>query len=100
MSRQTISKARAKEILQGLINRIEGLKALHAAHEQFNRWKRDTEVAIENIFSSDSRHIKDFQRITYWPPPPIAVVARRDGTVWPPRKDPKPYYLGGLIDAK
>lgn len=100
MSSRRISKARAKEILQGLIDKIEGLKEFHAGHEQFERWKRDTEVAIENIFPPESRHIKDFKRITYRAPPVRYASAGRDGTVWPPRQPDKPYYLGGLNQAK
>jgi pyrimidine deaminase RibD-like protein len=100
MSTSKIPKARAKEILQGLIDKIEDLRGWHDGSEQFTRWRRDTEVAIEKIFSSDSRHIKEFRSISYWPPPPMAVVARRDGTIWPPPPNPKPYYLAGLNEAK
>lgn len=100
MAAGRISKTRAKEILQGLVDKIEGLKTFHDDHEQFTRWKRDTGVAIEKIFSTDSRHIKEFRAITYWPPAPIAVVARKDGTTWPPPPDPRPYYLAGLNEAK
>ena len=33
----------------------------------FTKWKRDTEVAIERIFSPDSRNINDFKNIRYSP---------------------------------
>jgi pyrimidine deaminase RibD-like protein len=30
----------------------------------------------------------------------MGAVARRDGTIWPSPRDPKPYYLSGLNKAK
>jgi hypothetical protein len=33
----------------------------------FKKWKRDTEVTIEFIFSKDTRHIQDFYNIQYEP---------------------------------
>jgi hypothetical protein len=32
---------------------------------EFKRWKRNTEVAIENIFGTESRHLKDFDAISF-----------------------------------
>ena len=34
---------------------------------EFDKWHRDTEVAIERVFGEDSRHIRDFTNIVYEP---------------------------------
>jgi hypothetical protein len=31
----------------------------------FKKWKRDTEVLIENVFGYNNRHIKDFNSLRY-----------------------------------
>ena len=33
--------------------------------KEFKKWQRDTEVAIENIFGQESRHVADFTSIRY-----------------------------------
>lgn len=52
--------------LQKLIGAIDGLKAGRRHSDDFEKWKRDVEVAIEQIFPKDSRHLKDLS-ISYYP---------------------------------
>lgn len=37
------------------------------SHADFVEWRRNTEVAIERIFGDESRHARDFGKITYAP---------------------------------
>lgn len=39
----------------------------HVDSETFVQWRRDTLVAIGYIFGQDSRHINDFEKISYLP---------------------------------
>ncbi len=45
----------------------ERLKTQPRFSPEFTKWKRDTEVVIENIFGTDTRHLKDFREISYRP---------------------------------
>ena len=47
---------------------IQRLKTLPRRSQDFQRWSRNTEVAILNTFEGQSRHIKDFNKIRYSPP--------------------------------
>ncbi len=60
-------KAFALSQLQKLIKRIAKLKAGQPHTNQFKKWKRDAEVAIGNIFPQNSRHLKDFGSVDYYP---------------------------------
>ena len=62
-----MEKERAKRILNALIERSVKLQKIPRDSPQFEKWKRDTRVAITNIFGSDTAHIKDFNRITFTP---------------------------------
>lgn len=46
--------------------KIRGLNDLTRSPE-FTKWRRDTEVAIERIFGTETRHIRDFKEIHYSP---------------------------------
>ena len=59
------SKARAKEILQRVLDSMPGLHGLSADSQAFIKWHRDTRVAIENIFGQNSNNAKDFNNIKY-----------------------------------
>ena len=61
------SKAQAKKRLQNALEAIPELVKMHYASPEFNRWKRNTEIAIENTFASKGRHIADF-KATITPP--------------------------------
>lgn len=47
-----------KQVGENLVNTKRG-------SQDFKKWRRDTEVAIERIFGEDTRHLKDFQKIRY-----------------------------------
>jgi hypothetical protein len=58
-----------KEIAIDKVNRkideIENLKTLEIESMEFKKWHRDTEVLIEKLFGENSRHINDFNNISY-----------------------------------
>jgi hypothetical protein len=60
-------KTRAISQLQKLITIIDTLKVGRPYSNEFNKWKRDVEVAIEKIFPQDPRNLKDFHDIGYYP---------------------------------
>lgn len=53
--------------LETLINRLDSLLPYQYKGDKsdFNKWYRDTEVAIEKIFGDKTRHIKDFTNIHF-----------------------------------
>lgn len=55
------SKAQAKNRLQNGLDAIPDLMQMSYSSTDFDRWKRNTEVAIENTFPSKQRHIADFK---------------------------------------
>jgi predicted nucleotide-binding protein len=60
-----MKKQKAIIKLESLIEPIENLKKQESHGQEFKKWKRDTEIAIERIFDKNSRHIKDFGDIRY-----------------------------------
>lgn len=95
-----IPKVRAKELLQKSIDTIADLEKHFAGSDEFVRWKRMTEVNIAHIFPAGERHLDDFKKISYSPAPPIAASVGRDGRIYPPPPDPKPFYQVGLKRAR
>jgi len=91
-----VSKDKAMGLLQKAIKRISEIKELHVVEPKFTKWKRDTEVTIENVFSKDSRHLSDFINISYTPPP-IQFLAAGQPT---PKQNYRGYYLAGLNEAE
>jgi hypothetical protein len=63
-------------LLQRRIGLLEDLKAKRRFPHEFEKWHRDTEIAIENIFGDNSRHVEDFTSIHY--DLPIASTATPD----------------------
>ena len=55
------SKTKAKIRLQNALDAIPGLMQISYSSTDFNRWKRNTEIAIENTFPSKQRHMSDFK---------------------------------------
>ena len=53
--------------LENLKERAKPLLNMRSDSQEFNKWHRDTEVAIENIFGIGTRHSKDFKKIRYSP---------------------------------
>ncbi|MDA3886908.1 MAG: hypothetical protein PF638_15070 [Candidatus Delongbacteria bacterium] len=60
-----MEKLKAIKKLESLIEPIENLKKQKSHGQEFKKWRRDTEIAIERIFDKNSRHIKDFGDIRY-----------------------------------
>ena len=53
--------------LQEHIKALKSLSARKANDPEFKKWCRDTEVAIEHIFGTDTRHVRDFRGISFTP---------------------------------
>jgi hypothetical protein len=60
-----LSKTDAVAKIQLQINAIAPLRPQPRFSLDFKLWQRNTEIAIEKIFGSDTRHIKDFTSISY-----------------------------------
>ena len=60
-------KSKSIERLQRALNAILELRVRRHDSPEFEKWRRDTEVAIANTFGRDSRHIQDFVEIQYTP---------------------------------
>ncbi len=58
---------KAKSLLQELIEKSRSFPYREKFSPEWNAWQRETEVAIERIFSTDSRNLKDFSDISYSP---------------------------------
>ena len=55
------------ERLQGALDTIDQLKQQPRHSPQFQKWCRDTEVAISNTFGDKPQYVKDFTGIEYSP---------------------------------
>ncbi|BAZ51710.1 hypothetical protein NIES4103_43680 [Nostoc sp. NIES-4103] len=62
-----MTKEKAISILKRQIKIIDSLKSEHSFSTNFKKWQRDTEIAIERIFGSNTRHLQDFNKIEYIP---------------------------------
>lgn len=60
-----MNKDVAIEKLETLKNRANPLTKLYKKNEDFEKWHRDSRVAIENIFGKDSSQLEDFTDISY-----------------------------------
>ena len=58
-------KEKSIEKINFLISSVEELKRMERGGAKFKKWIRDTQVALEHIFGKESRHITDFNRISY-----------------------------------
>jgi hypothetical protein len=56
---------KAKQILTGQIEEARSLQNGLRFSPEFNKWHRDTGVAIERIFGKGGRHLEEFNNITY-----------------------------------
>lgn len=62
-----LDKARAKNLLQRYLDKIPALRQSSVDSQEFTKWRRDTRVAIENVFGQNSSNAKDFNSINYIP---------------------------------
>ncbi|MBR0572629.1 MULTISPECIES: hypothetical protein [Pasteurellaceae] len=60
-----MKKEKAIELLQKQINLIDGIKQKQRFSQEYKKWYRDTEIIIEKIFGDNTRHLKDFDKISY-----------------------------------
>ncbi len=84
------SKTKTLERLRKALGAIPELRDLPARSQEFKKWKRNTEVAIEHTFGATSRHLEEFKEIHYTP---IAFVTGI-------RSDWQTPYLNGLSRAE
>ena len=63
----TPNKERAKNNMQIALDAIPELKKLDSGSEQFEKWYRDTRIAISYTFVDSDRHIKDFNSVYFSP---------------------------------
>ncbi len=84
-------KEDAIQKLQRQRDLIDDLKVKPRFSQDFKKWRRDTEIAIEKIFGLDTRQIEDFKNIGYIPIG-LAIYARDE------EKDRE--FISGLDDAK
>lgn len=69
-------QAKAVLKLRSLLDEIPSLRQQRGS-EQFNKWHRDTRVAITRTFGEDSEHVKEFLEIQY-AYEAFAVIAGKD----------------------
>jgi hypothetical protein len=60
-----LTKTQAVEKLQRQLAQVDPLLQLQRGSPEFKRWHRNTEIALENVFGNDTRHIKDFTSLRY-----------------------------------
>ncbi len=59
-------KSKAIERLRRALDAIPALKQMPRRSPNFEKWRRDTQIALTNTFGDKSRHIQDFNRVNYW----------------------------------
>ena len=59
------SKKEATSRLRRCLDEIPELKNVERFSARFEKWQRDTKIAITNTFIDDPQHIKDFEQIGY-----------------------------------
>jgi hypothetical protein len=83
-----MNKDRAMALLQEQLERVDEMRPLNDDAPDFKKWRRDTEVAIENVFGNQGRQLADFTDVTFFSMDIYASVG-----------DNKRAYLSGLDDA-
>jgi hypothetical protein len=73
-----MTKEKAIEKLQRQLKLIDDLISKPKFSQNFGKWQRDTEVAIERIFGADTRHLKDFTEIHYSLPIATNLTSEQD----------------------
>ena len=83
-------KARSIKRLSNALNRIPALKQASQTSPSFEKWRRDTVVAIQNVFENRPDYVKTFENIRY-----TSMVISWAST----QSDDRPYYVLGLDRA-
>jgi hypothetical protein len=73
-----MTKEKAIEKLQRQLKLIDDLSSKPIFSQDFKKWQRDTEIAIERIFGADTRHLKDFTKIHYILPIATNLTSEQD----------------------
>lgn len=60
-----MKKKDAIEKLSILKERAHALLSMSSGSQEFKKWYRDSEIAIERIFGKETRHLQDFNEISY-----------------------------------
>jgi predicted nucleotide-binding protein len=93
-----MNKEEAIAKLQRSIDAIGDLQKLPRKSVEFEKWRRDTEIAIERIFGSEVRNIQDFKSVRYQPSSVRMTDWRgRGGT---PESTYQAAYIKGLDSAR
>lgn len=61
----SLDRAEAVKKLKRQQGALRSLNAVSISSPEFKKWERDTEVALENIFGTESRHCGDFKSVSY-----------------------------------
>ena len=65
------TKTQAMQRIKRMLDKISELRNMLHDSTEFQRWQRDTEIAIAYAFGNSRRHVRDFTKITYSPPPGV-----------------------------
>ena len=82
-------KSKVIDRLRRALDEIPQLRQQSSDSPDFEKWKRNTEIAIENSFGRESRHVKEFTGISYFP---SILITGMDPSY-------QKYYLSGLQSA-
>ena len=58
-------KTEAMRRLQVALEKIPDLKKLESDSPEFGKWRRNTRIAIENVFGTESEHINEFTNMYF-----------------------------------
>ena len=81
-------KSEAMNQLNRFLKQIPELMELGTATSQFVRWKRSAQIAIENTFGENSRHIREFTEVRFHTSTVIELIVA------------KQIYQEGLVKAR
>lgn len=70
--------AQVNTILTRQRDAIGGLLNIRRDDPAFDKWKRDTQIALERIFGTNSRHISDFNSVSFLPSPVFVGMTESD----------------------
>jgi hypothetical protein len=91
-----LQEQKAVKFLQEQIDLIDSVKSKGSSSQSFQEWKSYTAIVIENIFGNNTRHLKDFNEISY-----ISYSsAFRTSTSPPDYKRQEEAFMKGLETAK
>lgn len=84
-----MKKEEALRLLKSQLHQVEWLKAKRSSKD-FAKWRRDTEIVVEKIFGTTTRHMQEFKNIHFTP---VSVTLQTTDA------DYQRAYVGGLSTA-